>query len=451
MKASKNITRSTLWTILSQFPAHMFGILAGIFITRILGPEGKGLYTIFYANIVLFCTVYGFSITNSIVFFTANQRIAERKLKAIVVILLFLTVILSVVTVLIWLNSGYSDLFLPDYQPSGLLLLLFLIIILISQINRAFTAYFQGLKHFKIVNKVLILNGIYSFLFFAVVYFLHIYQYYSFGLTEILIVSLIILVISVSHFVFYYFRHGRVESDFRISWKDDFRVFLQFTGLNHFANILSFFNHRLILWFIAFYLDNWQLGIFSLGIGLAQLFNLISHPLTLVLESFLSAEKPENQIDIFSRFSRIQFTVVLIVCIVAACLSPYLIPWVYGEEFRASVNILNVVLIGIIMSCQSGIISSLFLTSDRLRYNVIASVIGISVTSISAPFLIEKYQLMGAAFSQILTYFGIFLYLLIVLKVKGKVERNLFFVTYSDIKFIRKQLQIVNSKQQKEN
>ena len=448
MRKSQNITRSTLWTIMSQLPAHVFGILAGVFITRILGPEGRGLYAIFYTNTILFCTVFGFSITNSIVFFTANERISRERLKAIIVVLLMATFLLSVFTVIAWLQSGYSDLFLPDATPTVSLLILFLITILTTQVNAAFTAFFQGLRHFRIVNLILILNGIYGFVAFLIAYIMHTRDYYHFDLTGIVYISLVILMLNTVHWLVYYLRHERIKFRFHVSLKQDFRTFFRFTLMNHLSNILHFFNHRMIVWFIAFYLDNWKLGIFSLGMGLAQLLYLFSNPLTLVLESFLSSEETKNRGELFSRFSRIQFTAVLIVCVLAALISPFVVPLIYGGDFHSSVAILNVIMIGVIMSCQSGIISSFFLASNQLRHNLISSAIGVLVTIAFAPVLIEKYQIMGAAFAQVLTYLSIFIYLLIAVRIKGNVDFNLFVITRSDIRFIKKQLQIVKNKKQ---
>lgn len=448
MKGSQNITQSTLLTILSQLPAHAFGILTGVFITRILGPEGRGLYSIFYANATLFSTVLGFSVINSIIFFTANRRITEQKLKTIVGILLFLTAIFSAIVLVIWLNSRYKNLFLPDFTPPFLLIILFFVTILIAQLNAAFTAYFQGLRHFRIVNKILILNGVYGCILFASMYFLHRYEYYVFDLVDIVFLSVIVLLINTVHWYVYYLKHGLVKWNFKLNWKEDFGIFFKFTGLNHLSHILLFFNHRLILWIIAFYLDNWELGVFSLGMGLAQLLYLFSNPLTLILESFLSSDKMENRGELFSRFSRIQFTSVFIVCIIAALISPFLVPFIYGNDFSYSVSILNIIMIGVIMSCQSGIMSSFFLANNQLKYNVISSSIGVLITIITAPLLIKEYQLMGAAFAQILTYLGIFIYLLITVRVKGGVDNNLFFITLSDIRFIKKQLQIVKINKQ---
>lgn len=445
MKQSQNITKSTLWTIVSQIPAHLFGIIAGVFITRILGPEGRGVYSIYFTNTVFFATVFGFSITNSIIFFTANKKISTDRLKSIVMILLAATLALTGVTLLVWLNlkPDIKDLFLPDYNITWILIIYFITIVLLSQINVIFTAYFQGLRHFRIVNLVLILNGIYGCVVFFISYMLHTNGYYLFHFEDIVGLLVAILLLNTFHWLVYYFRHEKIRFKFQIDWKKDFQPFLKFTSLNHLSSILDFFNQKMIVWFIVFYLDNWKLGIFSLGMGLAQLLYLFSTPLNLILESFLSADKTENQGQLFSIFSRIQFTSILIICLVVSLVSPIIVPWVYGKDFSSSVIILNIIMLGVILSCQSRIITSYFLANNRLRHNVISSTIGIVITLIFTPILIEKYQLIGAACSQIVTFLSIFIYLLIAVRVKEKVDTNLFFVTKSDILFIKKQLNSV--------
>jgi hypothetical protein len=60
MAKKQNITRDIPETIFVQLPSLILGIITGVFITRLLGPEGKGVYAILYANselLVLFLTL----------------------------------------------------------------------------------------------------------------------------------------------------------------------------------------------------------------------------------------------------------------------------------------------------------------------------------------------------------------------------------------------------------
>ncbi|MCO5261121.1 MAG: oligosaccharide flippase family protein [Crocinitomicaceae bacterium] len=440
MKSSQNITRSTFLTILAQLPAHLLGIIAGIFITRILGPEDKGLYTIYFTNINLFISLFGFTVTNSIIYFIGSKKLSEDSLRTIILIIITSTVALTGATLFFWLNSSFIDLFLPNSEVTISLILLFISIILIIQINASFTAYFQGLRHFKVVNQILILNSAYNLILFSGAYFLNYYNYYSIGLLEVVFISFLVLILNTIHWVVYYLRQPTASLKFKLKIKDDFIEFIQYTGLNHFVNMLFFLNQRLILWIIALYLDNWHIGIFSLGTGLAQLIYYFSNPIALILESFLSADIHGDRIKIFSIFSRIQFSIVLIVCFIAVLISPKVLPLIYGNDFSDSVTILNIVVFGILMSCQSMIVTSLFLALNKLKYNVISSILGVVVTLISAPILIKQYGINGAAYSQLITYISIFIVQFLFVKIKIKTAINLFIVTKSDIAFVKKQL-----------
>ncbi|HIP31151.1 MAG TPA: hypothetical protein EYG86_00170, partial [Crocinitomicaceae bacterium] len=66
-----SFSKSAVYTFLTQIPTQLFGIISGIFITRMLGPEGKGIYAIFYADISLFITILGFSINTAIIHYLA--------------------------------------------------------------------------------------------------------------------------------------------------------------------------------------------------------------------------------------------------------------------------------------------------------------------------------------------------------------------------------------------
>lgn len=440
MKASKNITKTTLLTILAQLPAHVFGIVAGIFITRILGPEDKGLFTIFNTNINLFITLFGFTVSNSIIYFVSSKKIAEESIKSIAMFIITLTLLFTLITLAVWLNTKFSYLFMPDYSINIILILLFLSTILITQINLIFTAYFQGIKHFKIVNQILMLNGFYSLIVFAIAYLLNRFEVYSVDLIDVILLSILVLLMNTAHWLYYYVRLNKNLFRFNLHFGKDLKIFLKFTGLNHFANILIFLNQRMIIWFIAFYLDNWHLGIFSVGIGLAQLLYFFSSPISLILESFLSAQNQEKQNETFAIFSRLMFTIVLLICIVVLLVSSYVIPWLYGKEFYDSAVILNVVIFGILLSSHSSLLSSLFLAKDKLKYNVISSVFGVLTTLITAPIFIQKYQLMGAAYAQLATYTIIFTvqYYFVNKHLFG--NTNIFFLTRKDIRFLKKQL-----------
>lgn len=433
-------------TVISQLPAHLLGILAGVFMTRILGPEGKGVYSIFYADVVLFLTLFGFTISNSIVIFVSNKKISLSHLKGIVVFFITVSLLFLLLVLFIIKSFDLIPVFIPEYEVNLAMVVIFILITISLQLYNILTAYFQGLRLFRKVNQVIVLNAIYNFVAFLIAYTLHITGVFHFGLIEIIFVVFIVHLIVAMHRFIDYRKLGNIKIKFGTKWKQDFKKFIQFTSINHLSTILRFFNEKLILWFVAFYLDNWKLGIFALGIGLTTIFNYFLNPLTSILESFLSSDETEEKGKLFSIFSRIQFSIFLIVCFMAYLLSPYLIPLIYGVDFTASVQVLKILLFGVVLSSQSGIISSYFLATNKLKYNVVASIIGVIITATCAPILIKSYDLIGAAYCQLLTLTSVFLFQFVCIKLFGKVDKNLIIITKSDILFIKEQLKLARSK-----
>ena len=47
----RGLTGNIIRTFSTQIPSIIISIVSGIFLTRLLGVEGKGIYALFFANI----------------------------------------------------------------------------------------------------------------------------------------------------------------------------------------------------------------------------------------------------------------------------------------------------------------------------------------------------------------------------------------------------------------
>ena len=121
----KSISKSAIYTILTQIPAQIFGVIAGVFITRILGPEGRGVYALFFADISLLSTILGFSVGTAITFYIANKKIAREKTIGISLLFSLVTILLSFIVLLIWLNLPIAQVFIPEEHINVSFILIF--------------------------------------------------------------------------------------------------------------------------------------------------------------------------------------------------------------------------------------------------------------------------------------------------------------------------------------
>ena len=67
------LKRDTQMTLLSRIPVMLLSFLAVVLLTRLLGPEGNGVYTFIYAGLNLCMTILGFQLDGSLTFFLSNK------------------------------------------------------------------------------------------------------------------------------------------------------------------------------------------------------------------------------------------------------------------------------------------------------------------------------------------------------------------------------------------
>jgi O-antigen/teichoic acid export membrane protein len=328
-----SIQRNVTYSILVQVPTQIFGIIVGIFITRMLGPAGKGLYAIFYADVTLFVTLLDFSIINSIIYFSASKKTDHAKLMAISLIFIFITLISSLTVVLGWIQTPFARFLFSVENFTWQYVGFFLLFLIISHVNTIYPAFFKGAKNFKIVNRVLLLNSIFTLLLYAGAFILHLQQIISVGLNEVLIIGLIILFINTFFWHIYFRKHFKYAFDFKLKWEQDIKPFFRFMGFGHLATIIGFLNYRLVLYLLAYFLDEEEVGYFTIASGVGQMLYFITTPLSQVLMPYLSAETDTNRLNVFQRFARMHFALMTAMVLIAILILPYVIPLVYGSKF----------------------------------------------------------------------------------------------------------------------
>lgn len=66
-------------TLLSRIPVMLLSFLSVVFLTRLLGPAGNGVYTFTFAVLNLFFTIVGFQLDTSLMVFLAKEKIKMRQ------------------------------------------------------------------------------------------------------------------------------------------------------------------------------------------------------------------------------------------------------------------------------------------------------------------------------------------------------------------------------------
>jgi O-antigen/teichoic acid export membrane protein len=429
----KSVSKSAILTILTQIPAQLFGVIAGIFITRILGPEGRGVYALFFADISLLSTILGFSVGTAITFYVANKKIAREKTIGISLLFSFVTIVLSFLMLAIWLNLPISSLFIPSKNLTGSFILIFCCFVVINHIDILYAAFFQGEKRFAIVNRVLIVNSFLNFGLYGGLFIIYYFDVYAIGINEVLFTALVVMFLNFMHWNYHFRKHYTYTISFKLNWKNDIQPFIRFMGLDHLANIVTFFNNRLVLWIIAFYMSSESVGLFALAFGITQLLSMLSNPLSQVLFPVIWADDAKKHLKTYILFCRAHFSILLVISFVGIVVTPFVLPIVYGVDFYSSILPLQIMFIPAIFSCQTKIFTGILFAENKVKIYLFSALAGLVVTLALNFTLIPTFGIEGAAIASSLSFITTFIVVYLAMAINLKLpSNNLFFLTKSD-------------------
>ncbi len=436
-----SLNKSIYYTFLTQIPTQILGIISGIFITRLLGPEGKGIYALFLADVNLFVLFFGLSINTAIVYFINSKKIEANKIAGIATLLYFIGLIGSTISIIAIYAAGLSHTFLGITDSLRTLLAFLVINIAVTLINSVFSGFLQAYKAFRSINQIAIFNSILNILFFWSLFYLHSTQTITINLLFVVIVVTGVLLLNSSFYFVVYVRKIGLKPNFNISLQNEIKPFAKYMGTGHLSQLINFLNYRLDLWVMNYYLDPAQIGFYALAAGFANLITLITLPIVNVITPTLIELNKVERMQLFKIFSQINFTMVLLAALGMFFIAPILLPFLYGAEFKPAIPLFQVLLPGIVFAASTKIFALLSIAANKLKINLYATIAGLVFTIIFDLLLIPKMGTMGASITSLITYFVIFLSLCI-LQQKNDILKwdNYFLITPSNIRKLKEHL-----------
>lgn len=431
MSANKSISDS----LLLQIPVFIISVISGIFVTRILGPEGKGFFSLLTSDIQLFSLIFSFSMNVGIVHFLSNKVIEPGKLIGFGCLFIVAGFILLSLLLLLIHNLGMDRLIFSNENAGFYYYFYLLSSFILTLINTIFSSVFQGNKEFKIINRISLAMAILQLAVFVILYSGKLYGAWNINLREITIASLILLFLNGILWSFFYLRKLNYKIDLRFDYKS-FTVFLSYSVLIYTGTIINYMNYRLDLWVVNYYLPSSDLGIYALTGNILQLFITIAVVVSSVLLPYLSSLKLMNEkVLLFRNAARMSFLLMLILVSFTALVAPFLVPIVYGNEFEDSVLPLLIILPGIVLSTSTQLFATLIVSCQKNILNIIATSVGLCVTLVLDLFLIPEFGIIGAAYATLFAYCTVF-GVTFVLSVKklGLPMQNYFIPSRNEIK-----------------
>lgn len=389
----------------------VLGMVSSIVSARLLGPEGKGIFTVAVAIAGLIVQFGNLGIHSANTYYLSkDQSILPRVVGNSVAVVVMVSVISSGVFLLLKFFPNLSTL-------HGFTLMLVFAYIPIQLYNMYQQNYFIALDKIKKYSIIEMLSGIaYPILLIVTAFF----RNWSISANLALVLSILasVLVLGVGAFML----KGELKGKIRID-KTLFRNMLPFGLKSYISCLLSYLVLRADIFMIDFFLSNTENGLYSLAVNLADIVNIIAVSVSMLLFPKLSGMKEEGSKRKFINKTLKYMAIIMLLLVVCATIfSEFAIIWLYGKDYERSIPVFRTLIPGIFFWALSSLLFNFFASENMIGINVKASLAGLFVNIAANIILINKMGIVGVALASTASYIVIFIILYYMLRKMGKGE-----------------------------
>lgn len=171
------------------------------------------------------------------------------------------------------------------------------------------------------------------------------------------------------------------------------------------SSIPAILNLRLDQMLIAAFVGPQILGLYVVAVAWSTAGTMLSGAVsTTVLPRVAGATDSTQQAQLLAQFTRLGFSLNMLVACVTAVTAPIAIPIFFGEKFLASIPATLVLSVAAGVSAFNGLLTASALSLGKPRFVLWSESIGLIATALLLWLLLTRYQLMGAAWASLLSY-----------------------------------------------
>jgi O-antigen/teichoic acid export membrane protein len=174
----------------------------------------------------------------------------------------------------------------------------------------------------------------------------------------------------------------------------------------HLSNVITFLNYRLALYLVSFMLGPKATGIYALAVQLAEVLWLFSGAASSIVypESAASSRSPAALEAMVKKIATVVVQVTFAGALIAAALSQFAIPLVFGKDFGGSVAPFVILLPGIVAWSYMSILSNALAGMGYQKVNIHGAILCLAINVIGASLAIPLFGTSGAALASTVAF-----------------------------------------------
>lgn len=376
-----------LLAIFSKVSIIFISLLSSVFINRLLGTELKGEYTYVKNIIDIIIPILSMGIGQT--YSTYKRKYGDNIYNYFVSLSFFQSLFSLFICIIVYLSTH-------NYYLS------FAFLISSSSILRANILYIAAIED---VKRRDFNNIFYKLLYLVMVFLIYIFKIKSLNIA-LLLLSIDDLIIICGTFKSYKFKVNFKNLNNKIKIKNIYK--LAFTSM--LMNLMISLNYSLDVIFLKKMTSNSLVGLYGVGIQLANMFWIIPDAFKDVIANKTARKDSVEEIVLVIKMC---IYIALIIIIIFIIFGKKIICFMYGSEFVDSYIPTVILFFGCICMIIYKLIHPLYIAKGKQLKVLIILTVSVVINVISNIIVIPKYSIYGAALSSVLSYSvcgGLFLY-----------------------------------------
>ena len=429
-----NFKKELIKNILFKGINVLLSFIVTVLIVRLLGAKGNGIYSLFIANTSIIVLIIGFSFNSGLTYYSAKKEFSSQALINSAFIILCIQVLLTVVAEKIFQAifgfSFFVDINSAAFSFWGCLYLFALLL------NGYVSSIFTGNKWFQTLNFLTVFTNIIFILVF--IFLLAKNHSYTFDHTQLILKSYILLIFfqAVLGLVILLIK---IKFRFQFSFLNpaQFKLVFMYAGVAFFSNLFQFLAYRMDYWFVNYFQNKEQLGLYALASKLNQVLWLLPMTVASVIIPFTVTDSNELTIKV-KTILRLQFNGYILVGVLLYFTSPVLIPLIFSNDFQGTALPFLILLPGVILFTLTTILAAYFAGINRQDINLKISLFCFLIILTGDILLVPRFGIEGAAAASCTGYaFSGFASLYVFSKKSGWSFKELLLVKKKDFILIK--------------
>jgi len=199
--------------------------------------------------------------------------------------------------------------------------------------------------------------------------------------------------------------HLRLLSDSKnIAWLGKAGPTLRLGIRGQLGNVATFFNYRLDVFIVNYYLNTTEVGLYALGVMISEALWQVPNAAALSLVPRTARNLDDSGVQFTCLVCRQVFVVACLMALSVALLCAWLVPLVFGEKFGPSVPVIWWILPGTVALAVAKVMCADLLARGMPGYAALFSFVSLLVTVTFDLILIPRMGIQGAALASTLAY-----------------------------------------------